>query len=353
MKKFLHKIVLFLIIPFVYFGINTLINFIFYSHQEVAVRNKKVLIAGDSHPMTAIDPRLFERAQNISMSAEPYAITYWKLQQIFQTTTPEILILGFSPHNISGFNDLKFSAPRFSQEMFKRIYSLDNTVDKLNNLEPEVPVDFLTYYKTFWKQMSFYPHKDHINYIGQFVNRTSSDLSGWEKIIERHYFVNDEVCDISTLSKNYLDSIVQLCTKREITLVLAGNPVHQKYYNNIPEKFIDKVSHLKKKMNDNAVIMDQTHKIYPDSLFANADHLNARGAERFTAEVIKCIEERISDIGQIKRNHIVAKQDCSFYYRNDMGNHDTTRLEVKKSSLHFLEDGFACCYFLQLFMSYV
>ena len=291
MKQFLYRTFLFTLIPVLYFGINSQINFGVYSNQEIPVDDTEVLIAGDSHPMTAINPYLFESAQNISMSAEPYAITYWKLRQIFQISLPEVLILGFAPHNFSDFNDVKFSAPRFSHEMFTRIYSMDKTVDKLEDIEPFAPVDFVEYYKTFWKQTSFYPHNDHINYIGQFLIKNSSNLSDWQEIIQRHYYMEDSICNISELSEFYLDSIAGLCFQKNVDLILAGNPVHHNYYSAIPDRFIDAFNRIKAEFDDRVLIVDKTSTVYPDSLFSNSDHLNVLGSRRFTGDIIDSIKK--------------------------------------------------------------
>ena len=120
MEQFLRKLILFIVLPTVYFAFNASVNYLIYSSQIVDVGKPNIIVIGDSHPMAAVNTNMLDNAINISRSAEPYVLTYWKLKAILKNHIPEILIIGFSPHNISAFNDKKFSDPDWSSEMFKR-----------------------------------------------------------------------------------------------------------------------------------------------------------------------------------------------------------------------------------------
>jgi hypothetical protein len=53
---------------------------------------------------------------------------------------------------------------------------------------------------------------------------------------------------------------------------------------------MNKYNSLKEKYDDEAIIFDRTQGVdYPDSLLGNADHLNEKGAMRFTKEIIQYI----------------------------------------------------------------
>ncbi len=274
--------------PILYFSANMMINYLFYNNQPIPVIKTNVLIAGDSHPQKSLNPEYFNNAQNISQAAEPYVLTYWKLKNIFHSYIPDTLIIGFAPHNISELNDLKFSNERWSSEMFKRSYP----IEEFNKISNKIPIDFTTFYKTLLKQTAFYPKKNHINYIGNYSNNNNNNLSNSETAIKRHYYHKGIELNVSELAVNYLDSIVELCNSRKIELIMVSNPVHEQYLNNIPIAIMDHYADLTKKYNINLIVFDKTGEIYPDSLYLNSDHLNETGAKKFTTELIKYLNSK-------------------------------------------------------------
>ena len=289
MKRFITRAILFLAFPIFYFGGNMIINYFIYTSQSVNIDNTRVLIVGDSHTQYGLNPDFFENAQNISQSAEPYVLTYWKLKKIFQTQHPDTLILGFAPQNISKFNDYKFSNEKWSSTMFKRSYPIGN----LKNIENIIPVDYFYYYKTLWKQTAFYPKKTHVNYLGKYSNNKSSDISDWQSGIKRHYYWDDKVIGVSEVAVSYLDSIIKISQQREIVVVLTSHPVYNKYLDKIPPTIMKKYNSLKEKYETQTIIFDKTQDItYPDSLLLNADHLNEDGAKRFTFELITHLKNK-------------------------------------------------------------
>lgn len=293
MKRFLYKITIFFLIPFLYFLVNMTINYFVYATQSLPINKASVLIVGDSHPRRSLNPIYFHDAQNISQPAEPYVLTFWKLKCVFKTYIPDTLIIGVAPHNISQFNDLKFSHSRWASEMFRRSYPIHN----YTNISHEIPVDYLTFAEVLWKQTALFPKKNHINFIGNYSNKKSSDVSDAYKVIKRHYYDNKKKLGVSELSVNYLDSIVRLCDSKGIQLILVSHPVHKTYLNNIPDEIIKKHNELTEKYDLNHIVYNKTKDNYPDSLFLNSDHMNEYGAKKFSMELIKFLnnKERIDD----------------------------------------------------------
>lgn len=286
MKQFLSKVIVFMIFPVLYFGGNMMINYLIYSNQTVKLKNASILIIGDSHPQKSINPKYFKDAQNISQPAEPYVLTYWKLKKIFYSYIPDTLIIGFAPQNISEFNDLKFSNERWSSEMFRRSYP----IEEFNDISSSIDIDNNGFRKTLWKQTGFYPRKNHINYIGNYSNSSKSNVRDWETGIKRHYYQNDIQLGVSQLAVNYLDSIVNLANSKKIELIMVSNPVHESYLENIPISIMQEYDNLTKKYNPSNVVFDKTRDYYPDSLYLNSDHLNEMGAKRFSVELIEYIK---------------------------------------------------------------
>ena len=285
MIQFIKAIIIFAAFPILYFGFNTILNVYYYSHPRAEHRRTNILIMGDSHLQKALDPALFHSAQNIAQTAEPYVLTFWKLKSVIDIYNPDTVILGFSPHNISAFNDLKFSNKTWASEMFKRCYP----IEELSSISGEIPVDYGEFYRTLWKQIALYPKKDHINYIGHYQNSYSSHMADEMVAIRTHFYLNDSLLGVSEVSISYLDSIIELCAANHIAIVLANSPVHERYESNIPNAIHERYESVKHKYEEQLLIIDGANDLYADSLYLDADHLNGYGAMKFTTEVMELV----------------------------------------------------------------
>ncbi len=217
MKRFILNTFFFLLIPLVYFGVNFLINYIYISKQKSDIPEVNVLIVGDSHTMKSLKADLFNSALNISETSEPFIITFWKLDFIFDSFIPDTVILGFSYHNISKIGDLRFSDNKWASEMFKRAYPFK----KFDNIKNIIEINYNSLFRTIWKQTCFYPKKKHIKFQTNHKIIKKSFNNDYKEAIQRHYFYNTTQADISQVSIGYLDSIINLCISHKIVLILV------------------------------------------------------------------------------------------------------------------------------------
>ncbi len=282
MRKFLLKLVLFSSCLPIYFGLNSLLNYIQYSSQTPKWEHYKVIIAGDSHPQTAIDPSHFQSARSIAQSAEPYYLTYWKLQKLAKLHKPDTLLLGFGTQNISFYNDYKLTDSNWSSELFKRIYPFH----RLNELPSWIPIDQLAHVKTYLKYNGFFPNADHIHYMGGFDADDESKWRNCDHVVKRHYHLYNQPPHHSKTALNYLDSIVLYCEQTGIQLGLVTTPIHAVYSSQVPERITITFDSLKIAYADRALILDYTRFALPESQFYNCDHLNEEGASIFTQALV-------------------------------------------------------------------
>lgn len=283
MKKFFKNISFFLLGLIIIIVINFSVNYLIIKNSEIKIKSSGMLIIGDSHTRRSINPILLNNAQNISQNAEPYIITYWKLKSLVNKVDPDTVLIGFAPHNISDFNDLKFSEKTWMSEMFERIYLIQD-FKSLNN----ITIDYNSYYTFLFKRYCLFPRLNHIHFLGGYTNSNKSDISNNKKTIERHFYFNNRSSNISQLSINYLDSIIDLCILNNIVPILINTPVHTSYKENIPEKIqIEFNLEKEKKKKNNITIIESNSKEYRDSLFFNSDHLNNYGSEIFTKKLIE------------------------------------------------------------------
>lgn len=289
MKKLLIKILSFTIGLVVYFGINAFINYNIISKTNPNIGKSKILIVGDSHPQKSINPQYFKSAQNISQPMEPLILTYWKLKRVLSIAKPDIIIIGLAPHNISAFNDLKFSKKKWASEMFIRSYTIQN-FKKIKSID----IDYKKYYNVLWKENCFYPKTDHFKFIGNYLNSDFSDISDSNSAIERHYYYNNKLLGESEIAITYVDSIIQICDLNRKIPIFVSSPVHKSYYKLIPSQVKVKYEELKKRLNSREIVfIDKTTDYYPDSLYLNSDHLNKKGANRFTLEIKEIIASKV------------------------------------------------------------
>jgi len=288
MKKFIKKSAFFGLCLGLYFTVSFLMNFFLLNFGESFVKKTRVIIMGDSHLQKGLNPEFFEDAQSLALTAEPYVATFWKLKKVLKIYKPDTLLLGFSHHSISEFNDYKFSDEIWSSEMFRRYYP----IQEFHKIENEIEVNTEHYRQVYLKNMVFYPQLNHMEYKGGFMNKIKSDVSDWDKAIQRHFFFNERPMGVSKFSINYLDSIVTLCNEHNIELVLIGSPVVKEYRKQVPEKFNRTYLELiEKYRNEKILVLDKTTEEYSDPLFYNSDHLNGYGAEKFTKEIIEFIKK--------------------------------------------------------------
>lgn len=285
MKNFIKNINLFLIGLTVIFITNFCINLFVISLTKENIKKSEILIIGDSHPRRCINPALLKNALNICQSAEPYLITFWKLKALIKKVNPKKVIIGFAPHNISNFNDLKFSHERWRLEMFKRSYLIEEF-----NLITDLEIKFNQYYLFLFKQFCLFPRFNHIHYIGNHEQSNQSNTSNVNKTINKHYYFDDHEPGISEISINFLDSIINLCKAHHITPILINTPVHISYKERIPKTIQNRYElEISKWRNKGIIIFNENSEIYPDNYFYNSDHLNNSGATIFT----KILKEKI------------------------------------------------------------
>jgi len=289
MCKFLQHIYSFSVPLALCYGLNLLVNMLVIFSGPSPMRNVRTLIAGDSHLQVSLDPSRFGAARNICQWGEPYIVTYWKLQSIFSGTRLDTVILGFSHHNISGFNDMKFTDTKWSHEMFRRTYAIQHFTT-LKGLD----VDHVEFLRTCFRHLCLYPSLNHWHFIGSYAPVDRNDISDFEATIEAHYSYRGHDAGISNVSIAYLDSIVQLCQHHRATLLLLGTPVHTEYHRRIPRHVRKRYSEEKRRlMKQRIFVLDLADRIYDDSCYLNADHLNRKGAERFTSEVVEMLNHAI------------------------------------------------------------
>jgi hypothetical protein len=256
-----------------------------------------VLVAGDSHAETAINPALLPHAENIACSAENYFYTYYKLRHFLernrQITT---VVLAFSWHNF----------PRNYQESFL-FGDVPSKIDKYFPLLDQEGRDIVK----SWKSSYLVPWLRYTaglplrGYLERFpprkmlgMNLTRDDFAffgGYRKINKSNinqdeinsklklYFddPNGTASESSSYLTEYLDKIIRLCSEHNVTVVLFNAPVYKDYRNGVPAGAIKSFDTIRMKITSkysNVRYIDYSNMNIPAKYFSNGDHVNALGA---------------------------------------------------------------------------
>lgn len=285
MNSFLIRLFKFSFILLAYIGANYIINIYITSIQDPFPPEVNIVIAGDSHLQKSLNPNEFDSAISIAQTAEPYIATFWKLKYLLRKTKVDTLILGFSHHNISAFNDLKFTDKTWSKEMYERTYLIHN----FQSLAPSL-YNNTELYTTYFKNMCSYPNLSPFKFIGGYENFDKNKIDDYRKAINRHYYINGINAGVSETSLAYLDSIIDLTTYNNIKLVLTGSPVHKNYFTRIPTYISERYNKEKKRLETMDInIQDFSKTNYPDKYYLNSDHLNIAGSQKFSSELKKSL----------------------------------------------------------------
>lgn len=281
MRAFCLDIILFLVILFLYLGINLALN-VYFIRSSPPRLSSDCLIMGDSHPMCALDPKVLN-AVNVSQTAEPYIITYYKLKEFLKYNRIQKLILGFSYQNMSSYNDRELIDQQWADISFQRTYSLIPYYSI-----KWIAFDHIAYLKAITRNMLLFPKKRHQTYIGNFkvLERRYDPQQGSRDAIRMHFFINSTPERISKCSLSYLDSILTLCNQNRIDVLLISTPLNSSYRTHIPANFKNAFQVKADSLRVHQVeIMDYSNFPIADSLFADSDHLNFIGAKVFSDTV--------------------------------------------------------------------
>jgi hypothetical protein len=235
------------------------------------------IIMGDSH-MARLDPSMFHyKTINIATPGEHYFYTYQKLQEL--TYNPDFtfknVIIGVSPINFSPSLQKIFDLRNIEgKTMLKKNLMFIN----LENNEEYNLTDYLnlnySYIGVFWPTE-----------WGGFIKSKNSftDDLNINNAIDIHYNKRN-LYDLSVQEK-YLYKIIKLCKQKSIKLFCISTPVNNKYRIKIPTIYLKKYHYTIEKYNKEAIWINFSNLILPDSFFADADHLNFNGTKYISPKI--------------------------------------------------------------------
>lgn len=291
MKLFLKNLVVFSTVLLCYFGFSFIANKFFLSQEKVINKPYSILINGDSHTGVGINPQKFKSAINIAQGGDNMIMSYWKLKFLLNESRFDTLIFSFSYNNISKVQESKFNNSSMTPEIMKRSILIQDfaSLERLN-----LDINYKTYYKAYFRQLFLYPNLNQYTFVGEFSPSDYSNLlPSSDYRIKSHFYENNKLVDKSKIMTNYMDSIIYLCRKKEVFPVIISPPLHKSYSDNVP--MVIKKAYAEEKdriINKNVLFLDFSKESFSNHLFYDCDHLNIKGANKFTDLLIETLKSK-------------------------------------------------------------
>lgn len=197
------------------------------------------VIIGDSHTMWSIDTEDIKNVENISLNAEGYVYTYYKLQHLLSTERDiSHVYLGFGYHNLSGYYDDYISGSRFTNFVHRYIGVMP--VGELFWVLLKNPKDLSVAFRNILQRGGISGLKQRCTLYGSFPKEKRMEtfiLSSMKKRVADQYHDAGIVTPISESNFDNLNKIVALLRQNDIELTLLNTPMHRDYIESIPTEY--------------------------------------------------------------------------------------------------------------------
>lgn len=255
----------------------------------------ETVFLGFSHVQCNINDSLISHARNLGDAAEPFFYTYQKAKRIFESN-PEIenVFIEFSSKCISNFMDstifsdyhLPQFLPRYATvldgEDYRLLFRLNAA--QLLSAMPVVPRESLLAYRNR-KQDVMEAKK-----WGGFVYQTESTVAKRLERIRKGYTRPALSNDTTRYNLIYLNKLVKLCREKGKRIWFFSSPLHAQsgdranaaLFNEIRETRYGSIPYL-----------DFRDLYFPDDQYRDFEHLNGRGARRFSIFLDKLMQDTV------------------------------------------------------------
>jgi len=316
------KILLFVLFPLILFMIFELAaRQIFLSHSDMTIKFRdfnlvkdkvELLFVGNSHIEKGVNPDFMDcPAFNLAYSAQDLYYNYKILKKYLpEMDSLKTLVIGIDPFAFfydESINSMYFVKDYFFYEKilpqngFSFQFMLNTSVFWLNRgkffvklLNRDLQKKDYPYLKSY-NRLFNYLAGQYLVSNGQRLAVGNMSLQNLENdarnTIKR--IVNNSDSDMLIKNKRYLEKIIRMANKRNISVLVVYAPVSSYYVKRIPEKYAKSATQALQMLKFDKQLKFQfydfslLYKNTPDYFF-NSDHLNREGSEAFSL-VIKSL----------------------------------------------------------------
>ena len=305
MKKFIYRILLFAAIIASFFGVWSIGILVMetraYHKELVMPRGCDIVVCGDSQPEHALDPNVWPRLFNFSKTATAMDQRHMKLLDLYKANPGRIKIL------LMDVSLLKYYA---GEGRLSELLQDDGTYDMqflIHLLHPDVNARSLDGVIILFRDALLCRKTKLAWRVLRGKKEYESSIGGRYLPCDKHGFL-DNFSEVkryaaelaagtnsdrpNELFMHYLNKIVDLATSNGSKVVLFATPIHHELTQHINQAVL---SGFDKDMRDFAGSrsfnwLNFTDCQLPDDCWRDANHLNEKGAEKFTAILKQSIE---------------------------------------------------------------
>lgn len=251
------------------------------SNFKISGHADKIII-GHSHPECAFNDSLIVNTVNVAQSGESYFFSYYKINQLLQQNKNiKCIFLEYTNNQLEKkMEDWIWSSMFLSHKYHTYAPFIDYPGNNL--LMKKNPTSLLKLQiKTLLYSLKVIALKeyDYTRKTGGYLYLAKSKIDSLIRLKDKAAEKNklEELFPSENLA--YLDKIVLLCRARKIKLILLRSPLHEKYPGTRNEKTFKNIlatryPHLH--------FLDFKNFPLRDDEFADLEHLNFKGAKRFS-----------------------------------------------------------------------
>ncbi|WP_298499340.1 hypothetical protein [uncultured Algibacter sp.] len=287
MKSFIYKTLLFIlasifIVALIFFSSLIVINKKSNFKLKVPVKN---IIIGHSHPTYAFNDSLISDFKNLAQSRQSYFYSFIKVRNVLsQNNSIETVFIEFTNNQITKEMDdwiwdgmtissrIPIYLPFIKKDEAQLLYK--------NNSKAFVAGTSKSFRENLINLFSL--KYDYTSKIGGYKWTKRNDIDSLLAIENTKKPNKIDITAINNLSlKNleFLDKIISLCNEKNIKVYLVRSPQHTKYKGRLNEELFQKIRSKRFKTID---FLDFNNFPFNNSDFADLDHLNYKGAAKFS-----------------------------------------------------------------------
>lgn len=256
---------------------------------EMNLDSLVVLILGSSHELEGINP-VYLKMKGYNLSNGAQSLYYDKeliLKYIYRMPKLKIVLVSISYFSL--WYELYNFPESWREDSYYNFWGIRSNNSKFFDLKRICYIDLYgtsfaqnAFRKNFKVTSDFYPDKNGWYFKKLDYPFYPTDSLGKDRIRFHNTMMQDNVLENNV---GYLETMLSEITKRKIIPVFITTPVHKTYYDNVdPEKIKvieEEINKLCLKFHCKYFNYIKDPRFYDDD-FDDEDHLNPKGAEKFT-----------------------------------------------------------------------
>jgi len=301
MKYFLKYIVIFLIpILIIAITIEVLVRYIPNRYKlqanylETHAKDVETIIIGSSHTLYGINPEFIDgqvfNSSNVSQTLDLDLEILKHYEQDFKKLKNVVIRLSYT----TLFEKLVESNEKWRMKDYVIYHNIQNGFSISNNSEL-ISVKFKSNLKRIYEYYIQNKNTLYTNDLGWGTDANSSnskDLVKTGVIIAKKHTIKDQSLFYENLKT--LDAIVAFCKRKNFKIFLVTLPAYESYTNNLDPQQLNKTINTAQQIadiNSNCSYSNfLKNNLFVDSDFFDADHLNEKGATKFSLIINKLLK---------------------------------------------------------------